>query len=67
MPLSHKYPECIGRWDCRSAGYQLYWRCSVCGAIGRDSVENHAAVIMENLMGNTLEQLTKEGRERKAN
>ena len=62
MTLHHDSPECTGHWDARTTGYRIYWRCSLCGAVGRDSTANHEAAIRENLMGNTLEQLTKEGR-----
>ena len=62
MTLRHDSPHCTGSWDARTTGYRIYWRCSVCGAIGRDSVKNHEAAIQENLMGNTLDQLTREGR-----
>ena len=62
ITLRHDSPECTGHWDCRTTGYRMYWRCSLCGAIGRDSVENHEAAIRENIMGNTLDQLTREGR-----
>ena len=62
MTLRHDSPDCTGNWDARTRGYRMYWRCSLCGAVGRDSIENREAAILENLMGNTLDQLTREGR-----
>ena len=63
MTLRHDSSDCTGRWGVRSSGYRICWRCSLYGAIGRDSIENREAAILENLMGNTLEQLAAEGRE----
>ena len=62
MILSHDSPDCTGRWAARAKGGKLYWRCDGCGAVGYDTTNNHDAAIQENLLGNTLDQLTKEGR-----
>ena len=63
MSLSHDSPECTGCWGVRTIGGKNYWRCEVCGAIGYMVEADHGAAIQENLMGNTLDQLTREGRE----
>ena len=63
MSLSHKHPECTGRWSFRSVNWTPYWKCDRCGAISSDCRESHEAAILENSMGNTLDQLTKKGRE----
>ena len=63
MPLSHSSPDCTGRWGVRTIAGGSYWKCDLCGEIGYATVANHEAAVLENLMGNTLDQLTKEGRE----
>ena len=63
MSLSHESPDCTGRWDVRTIGGHSYWLCEVCGATGYGTMADRKAAIRENLMGNTLDQLTKEGRE----
>ena len=62
MTLSHDSPERTGRWGVRTIYGGSYWKCDRCGEIAYPSPANHEAAIQENLMGNTLEQLTREGR-----
>ena len=61
MNLSHDSPDCTGVWDARITAGVMFWKCSECGAIGSDCMANHEAAIGENLAGNTLDQLTREG------
>ena len=63
MPLSHSSPNCTGRWGVRTVSDRSYWKCDCCGSIGYPSAVNHEAAIQENAAGNTLDQLTKDGRE----
>ena len=62
MPLSHSSPDCTGRWGVRTISDRSYWKCDVCLAIGYATIRNHEAAVLETIMGNTLDQLTKEGR-----
>ena len=62
MSLSHYTPECTGFWGVITAGGNVYWFCSRCGASGDNCVATREAAIRENRMGDRLEQLTKEGR-----
>ena len=62
VSLSHKDPQCTGRWQMRTIGYTLYWRCDVCRAIRHETTHNHEAAVLENMLGERLDQLTKEGR-----
>ena len=62
MSLTHKYPECTGRWSFRSVNGTPYWKCDRCGAIGYATDVNRAVAVEENLAGIRLEQLTREGR-----
>ena len=63
MPLLHDSPECTGRWGVRQLAGKSVWKCDGCGELGAITLQNHASAIRENLMGNTLDQLTSDGRE----
>ena len=62
MPLRHSSPDCAGTWGIRTVNGGSYWKCDLCVEIDYPSPAIHAAAIRENSMGNTLEQLTTEGR-----
>ena len=62
MSRSHESPDCTGTWDVRTIGGQSYWLCEVCGATGYGTMADRKAANRENLMGTTLDQLTREGR-----
>ena len=62
MSLTHKYPECTGRWGPRMTEERIYAVCEECGAIGADLVKDHEAAILVNLTGNTPDQPTKQWR-----
>ena len=63
MSLSHSSPECTGRWGVHTIYLASYWECDRCGAIGDASVQTYAKAVHENLLGDRLDQLTREGRE----
>ena len=63
MSLTHKYPECTGRWGPRMMEERIYAVCEECGAIGADLVKDHEAAILVSLTDNTLDEQSKEGRE----
>ena len=47
----------------RTIAGKPFWKRNSCGALGAITLRNHETAIGENLAGNTLDQLTKEGRE----
>ena len=51
MSLSHKHPECTGRWSLRSVNGTSYWKRSQCGAIGYATDVNRSVAVEENLAG----------------
>ena len=61
MSLSHNVPDCTGAWAPRQISSVMFWQCDQCDAVGSDCMENHEAAIRENLAGNMLDQLTREG------
>ena len=62
MSLTHNFPECTGRWGLHTIYLASYWECDRCGAISDASVQSYAKAIHENLMGDRLDHLTREGR-----
>jgi hypothetical protein len=63
VSLHHNHPDCTGEWGVRPWGGAQYWICNSCCAVGHRSVATNDGAILENLHGQVLARLTKEGRE----
>ena len=59
--LPHVNPDCPGRWRPCQVSQTMFWQCDRCGAVGHDCMDNHAAAIRENALGETLSKLAAEG------
>ena len=62
VPLAHRVPDCTGRWHLAPAGFDLYWICTRCNAMGSDSTLNFETAIAENEAGRWLDELSAAGR-----
>ena len=62
MSLSHNPSDCTGCWGAGHIGSVVFWQCDRCGAMRYDTAQNHIEAIQENLAGEQLDQLSRDGR-----
>ena len=62
MILPHLNPDCTGTWYREPHGLRYYWRCTTCNALAYPSLAMDIDAIRENLRGDQLAELTREGR-----